>query len=73
MRLDLATRLVLGASLNPKPENSSLRYKGISLNLLKNPLATAVSFLVNDLVKEALGYGGGGGDPKGLVLGRGGD
>ena len=32
-------------------------FKGISLNLVKNPLATAVSFLVNDLVKDALGYG----------------
>lgn len=31
-------------------------FKGISLNLIKNPLATAVSFLVNDLVKEQLGY-----------------
>mmetsp|Transcript_88283 Transcript_88283/g.252508 ORF Transcript_88283/g.252508 Transcript_88283/m.252508 type:complete len:361 (+) Transcript_88283:430-1512(+) len=31
-------------------------YKGIMLNLFKNPMATAVSFAVNDLVKEALGY-----------------
>mmetsp|Transcript_48083 Transcript_48083/g.61623 ORF Transcript_48083/g.61623 Transcript_48083/m.61623 type:complete len:319 (-) Transcript_48083:223-1179(-) len=31
-------------------------FKGISLNLVKNPLATGVSFLVNDHVKEALGY-----------------
>ena len=26
------------------------------LNLFKNPMATAVSFAVNDLVKEAMGY-----------------
>jgi hypothetical protein len=30
-------------------------YKGISLNLIKNPLATGVSFLVNDWVKEVKG------------------
>ena len=30
--------------------------QGIMLNLFKNPMATAVSFAVNDLVKEALGY-----------------
>jgi len=35
-------------------------YKGISLNLVKNPLATAVSLGVNDMVKEHLGYGGSG-------------
>ena len=29
-------------------------FKGISLNLLKNPAATAVSFVINDLVKETL-------------------
>jgi hypothetical protein len=27
-------------------------YRGITLNLVKNPLAIGVSFLVNDLVKE---------------------
>mmetsp|Transcript_20466 Transcript_20466/g.59779 ORF Transcript_20466/g.59779 Transcript_20466/m.59779 type:complete len:317 (+) Transcript_20466:30-980(+) len=32
-------------------------YKGILLNLFKNPVATAVSFTVNDSVKEAFGYG----------------
>ena len=35
-----------------KTEKLRGMYKGISLNLIKNPLATAVSFLVNDLVKE---------------------
>lgn len=33
-------------------------FKGISLNLVKNPAATAVSFAVNDAVKDFLGYGG---------------
>ncbi|KAJ1445549.1 mitochondrial carrier domain-containing protein [Pelagophyceae sp. CCMP2097] len=32
-------------------------FKGISLNLIKNPCATAVSFAINDLVKDACGYG----------------
>jgi hypothetical protein len=27
-------------------------YRGITLNLFKNPLAIGVSFVVNDLVKE---------------------
>lgn len=31
-------------------------YKGITLNLLKSPIATAVSFMVNDSVKETMGY-----------------
>ena len=29
-------------------------YKGIAVNLIKSPVATAVSFAVNDSVKEAL-------------------
>mmetsp|Transcript_26964 Transcript_26964/g.80852 ORF Transcript_26964/g.80852 Transcript_26964/m.80852 type:complete len:325 (-) Transcript_26964:7-981(-) len=33
-------------------------FKGISLNLVKNPMATAISFSLNDYVKEALGYRG---------------
>mmetsp|Transcript_12692 Transcript_12692/g.50977 ORF Transcript_12692/g.50977 Transcript_12692/m.50977 type:complete len:246 (-) Transcript_12692:99-836(-) len=32
-------------------------FKGIALNLIKNPASVAVSFAVNDFVKEALGYG----------------
>jgi len=32
-------------------------FKGVALNLVKNPAATAVSFAVNDAVKDALGYG----------------
>lgn len=31
-------------------------FKGISLNLVKNPIGTAISFTVNDHVKEWLGY-----------------
>ena len=31
-------------------------FKGIALNLVKNPAATAISFAINDHVKEALGY-----------------
>ena len=32
-------------------------YKGLPLNLLKNPVATAFSFAINDLVKDFLGHG----------------
>jgi len=32
-------------------------FKGISLNLVKNPIGVAISFAVNDHVKELLGYG----------------
>lgn len=32
-------------------------FKGIALNIIKNPAATAVSFVVNDFVKDAFGYG----------------
>uniref|UniRef100_A0A7S3JP69 Mitochondrial carrier protein n=1 Tax=Aureoumbra lagunensis TaxID=44058 RepID=A0A7S3JP69_9STRA len=38
-------------------EGFSGLFKGIALNLVKNPAAVAVSFLINDLVKETLGYG----------------
>ena len=34
-------------------------FKGLPLNLIKNPVATAVSFAVNDLVKEGLGHSSG--------------
>jgi len=30
------------------------RYKGLALNLIKNPLATGVSLTVNDCVKDML-------------------
>ncbi|KAL1519810.1 hypothetical protein AB1Y20_023317 [Prymnesium parvum] len=39
-------------------EGISGAFKGISLNLFKNPIATAVSFTINDLVKDLLGYRG---------------
>lgn len=32
-------------------------FKGIALNIFKNPAGTAVSFVVNDFVKDTLGYG----------------
>ena len=35
-------------------EGLSGMFKGLSLNLVKNPIATAVSFTVNDLVKDVL-------------------
>jgi len=37
-----------------RTEGVSGAFKGLSLNLIKNPLATAVSFTVNDLVKDLL-------------------
>ena len=38
-------------------EGFSGLFKGIALNLMKNPAGVAVSFAVNDFVKDALGYG----------------
>ena len=43
-------------------EGFSGLFKGIALNLIKNPAAVAVSFAVNDFVKESLGYGQNGRD-----------
>lgn len=40
-----------------RTEGARGMFKGISLNLFKNPVATAVSFAVNDAVKDAVGYG----------------
>jgi len=37
-----------------KHEGVAGMYKGLLLNLVKNPIATAVSFALNDLIKESL-------------------
>ena len=52
------SRLSIFAALASIFRNEGLNglFKGISLNLIKNPAGTAVSFTVNDLVKDLLGY-----------------
>jgi len=52
----LARRNVLQAlQLLAKHEGHAGMFKGLSINLIKNPIGTAVSFVVNDHMKDVLG------------------
>ena len=52
---NLGERNVLSALVHlARQEGVAGMFKGLSLNLIKNPIATAVSFAVNDLVKDTL-------------------
>jgi len=52
----LARRSVLGAlTMLAAEEGIRGMYKGLALNLIKNPIATGVSLTVNDTIKDMLG------------------
>ena len=46
--------VIKGLAHVARSEGVAGMFKGLSLNLVKNPIATAVSFTVNDLVKDVL-------------------
>ena len=52
--LGRARNVFSALSIVARSEGLAGLFKGLSLNLVKNPIATAVSFTVNDMVKDFL-------------------